>query len=225
MKTLMELVEKCKVAQGKSKDNTEVIDRALELEELGFKDVANKLIGKIELAEKLKKVVEYKYIKITETNIKEYLEEKVERYNREHKKKKRGSECMLIADNGYFGISADVTYSNPYSYFFKNTNNTEEPKHGIEIIVKQTNDYYSNNKNTIGRFEWTETPIDQYKTIPPQLVLDTLKTHQDRHIFDYFTIAKVNQVVDPLLLGRIEGITDRFFLCQWGEDVNVDDLI
>jgi len=34
MKALMELVEKCEVAKGKSKNNTEAIDRALELEEL-----------------------------------------------------------------------------------------------------------------------------------------------------------------------------------------------
>ena len=221
----MELVEKCEVAKGKSKNNTEAIDRALELEELGFKGVSDELIKKIELGEKLKKIVEYKYIKITEANIKGYLKGKVDRYNREHKKEKSGNITATFMGQGYtIGREGLSTTASPvFGSFLIGT--PSQSKYPAETIQETTNDYYSTSKDTIGKFVWTETPIDQYKTIPPQLTLDTLKTHQDRHIFDYFTIAKVNQMVDPLLLGRIEGVTDRFFLCQWGDDIQVDDLI
>jgi hypothetical protein len=72
---------------------------------------------------------------------------------------------------------------------------------------------------------WTEALLQDYPTIPPAEVLKALRKHQERKVFDYFTIASVKGVPDPLLLGRVIGSKDRWFIKQWGEDIHVEDVI
>lgn len=80
-------------------------------------------------------------------------------------------------------------------------------------------------KNAIGGYAWTEVRVENYADIPPDHALDALIQTKNREVFDYFTIAKVNEVKDPLLLGRILGSKDRYFVAQWGDDVSLDDVI
>ncbi len=77
--------------------------------------------------------------------------------------------------------------------------------------------------------EWKEVKIADYPGVPPNDVLDKLEEAQNKQAFDYYTIAsvetKVVDIKDPLLFGRYEGDTNRYFLAQWGSDVSLDDVI
>lgn len=93
-------------------------------------------------------------------------------------------------------------------------------------IYEKTCDYDKFDSETIGRFEWKEERVEDYEGLPPAPVIKTFKEHKARKVFDYFTIASVNSVPDPLLLGRIDGDDDnRWFIANWGTDVCLDDLI
>ena len=218
MKSLMELVNVCEKVNGGTYEKGDVLlEKAGELEQLGFKGIAKDLFDKVEIKIRLSEISKFGYIRIEESAIKVYLKSKVDSYNKHHPKTEGGVSVPV----SFFGFGG--------SWFLTGEATDEEkqqyPKHPIQTIEERTNDYTSGKEGTIGRFIWTETPLEQRKSIPPVNVLETLKQHQKRNLFDYYTIAEVNSVVDPLLLGRIEGVSDRFFICQWGNDIQLDDLI
>lgn len=93
----------------------------------------------------------------------------------------------------------------------------------IPGFMRQTIDYRES--TGIGQYVWTESNIKDYAGIPPIGVLERLKETKAKEIFDYFSIATVNEVKDPLLLGRINGHADRYFLAQWGNDISLDEVI
>ena len=73
-----------------------------------------------------------------------------------------------------------------------------------------------------------EIDIAEYGAVPPAPVLDKLKEAKKHNCFDYFTIAKIESVKeykDPILFGRIEGCSDRFFLTDWDNDIKLSELI
>jgi hypothetical protein len=67
--------------------------------------------------------------------------------------------------------------------------------------------------------------IEHYPNVPPQSVLSSLETAQNRKCFDYFEIASIRNVKDPILFGGIHGCSDRFYIDQWDTDVSIDDLL
>lgn len=69
------------------------------------------------------------------------------------------------------------------------------------------------------------TKLEDYGTLPPPHVLDSLETAQERKCFDRFEVAHIVKVADPILFGRVDGCNDRFFVDQWDDDVSIDDLI
>jgi len=72
------------------------------------------------------------------------------------------------------------------------------------------------------------TPVEKYATLPPADVLAKVKEAAGARIFDTMEVAKIESVVeykDPIVFGRIEGCTDRFFVAQWGSDVQITDLL
>lgn len=77
----------------------------------------------------------------------------------------------------------------------------------------------------IGRFRWDEVVVADYTGIPPESVIGRLVEVAKKKIFDVFTVATVEHVKDPLLLGRINGCDNAFFLAQWGDDIKLDDVI
>lgn len=77
----------------------------------------------------------------------------------------------------------------------------------------------------INAFEWCEVAVEHYAGIPPMNVLRKFKEEKEKNVFDSFTIASVNAIRDPLLLGRVTGSENRYFIAQWGDDVKLDDVI
>lgn len=76
--------------------------------------------------------------------------------------------------------------------------------------------------------EWKElsfTPLEHYQEAPPVHVLDSLEKAKEKKCFDYFSIAHVVRVKDPILFGYIEGCTDHFFIDQWDDDIRISDIL
>jgi hypothetical protein len=72
------------------------------------------------------------------------------------------------------------------------------------------------------------TPLEQYPEVPPAEVLERLAEAQKNDCFDYFEVAHIESVEklkDPIVLGRIKGCSDRFFISQWNDDVSIEDLL
>ena len=93
-------------------------------------------------------------------------------------------------------------------------------------ISRRTCDYYSSEEGKIGQFVWEESDVKEYTGIPPQKVLDRLKQVREMKIFDYFTIASVKGIKDPIVLGRFNDDNDnRYFVDQWGDDVKIEELM
>lgn len=69
------------------------------------------------------------------------------------------------------------------------------------------------------------TRLEHYGEIPPSATLEALEVAQERGCFDYFEIAHVVKVEDPILFGRVDGCKDRFFVAQWDEDVKIEDIL
>lgn len=68
--------------------------------------------------------------------------------------------------------------------------------------------------------------VEKYDKVPPEPVLAEMQIAVDRKCFDSFEVAHIKEVVkDPLLFGRIDGCTDRFFIAQWDDDVKISDLL
>ena len=61
--------------------------------------------------------------------------------------------------------------------------------------------------------------------IPSTEVLDKLEEAKKLGCFDSFEIAKVEEIKDPILFGRISGCPDYFFIAQWGEDIKIEDIL
>ena len=186
-----------------------------ELEELGFKKISNNILSKIEVKKKINNIAKYKYLKITDLMIHTYLANKVKEYNKIHEKLKTSS---ILYGNIQGNELGDISYTyrfspDPWAILHMSPDNKNNK---ITEIVKQTCDYYSGEKMTIGKFVWKECPIEEYESVPPKEVLTKLRMHKDRLLFDYFTIASVENIKDPLLFGRIKETEDRYFIAQWG---------
>ena len=72
------------------------------------------------------------------------------------------------------------------------------------------------------------TALEEYSEIPPEHVLDALELAKESQCFDTYEIASVQwiePVPDPLLLGRITGCEDYFFIAQWDDDVKIEDIL
>ena len=60
--------------------------------------------------------------------------------------------------------------------------------------------------------------IKDYDRIPPDDVLEALKTARAKGCFDTFHIAYIRKVKDPLLFGKIDEFKNLyFFIAQWGD--------
>ncbi len=345
--TLLELVDNCPVVKKTKQDkNGEAkLLRVKELREMGFTKLADEL-EKDMVAVKLKKLADYRYIRISDEMISAFLKRKVKRYDREHKKKEEPlpevvqalyngpdfkasmaeyrqnlvrqmyeisgipnvpdspyrtpDRTRMVGDtllahykqNGYPElISLDYRlehydysertrvyitgYIDPRTcqtlpvppeietFILEHEPMSEQRRRqipsggvgggrlsqalsqadvmrsqilelsGIErtfhgstsTLSERTCDYMSSEDGKIGQYAWKEEKLEDYKGIPPKEALEALKEHQERQVFDYFTIASVKGIKDPLLLGKINGVEDRFFITQWGSDVNLDDIL
>lgn len=210
-------------------------DRLMELQGLGFHAVATKQLDELARRDKLAMAAQSGYVRIPEKNIEAFLSRKVELYNRQFAHEPKFTEAQADGRNSGFLFRVpllrrpdgfveygDITFDGMLNLAdgrqVRLTN-----KNSMTIPSNHTCHFYKN--EGIGKFVWTETPIVDYEGIPPRHALEALKAAQEKAVFDYFTIASVNAVQDPLLLGRINGESDRFFIAQWDTDVCLDDLI
>jgi hypothetical protein len=72
------------------------------------------------------------------------------------------------------------------------------------------------------------TPIENYAKVPPHDALYRLEAAMADAVFDGFEVATiqwVKEVVDPIIFGRVDGCTDRFFIAQWDDDVKIEDIV
>lgn len=192
------------------------IAKEIQLQKLGFKKLGDKLTSD----NKLSKLAEYKYVKITEEKIKAFIDRKAVEYD------KNITSTGLIKNSNTENNESNWRYTyiaSPVSYI--NSYDDDVISNESFLYSANTVHYTSGDKGTIGKFEWEEKPIKEIEELPPNDVLIKLAEHKQRNVFDYFTIAKVKNMYDPLLFGRIEGSTDRYFIAQWGDDINLDDVI
>jgi len=241
--TLMALVDDCDKAKCVEPLKDRAEDRTLELERLGFKSLAQKMMDKVTMREKLQKIHKYCYVKITDKKIKKFLYAKAEQYNKEHEKKEKetmidsGGLTRSLVDSAWRSSGSDYERARD-TYFQLRQEMTRDMDrlvmhpwsslnldYGDSSFRAGTCDRQSNRNGTIGFYEWKETPIESYETVPPDSVLKVMSEHKSRNLFDSFTIASVNAVHDPLLLGRLRECDDRYFISQWGNDVALDDVI
>lgn len=71
------------------------------------------------------------------------------------------------------------------------------------------------------------TPLEDYADVPPVEALEAIAVAKESGVFDAFEVAQIKDVEvykDPIVFGRINGCTDRFFVCQWDTDVSFEDL-
>jgi len=81
-----------------------------------------------------------------------------------------------------------------------------------------------------GRHELSFLDISDYRGIPPPKALDKLAHAQlltvgGIKVFDHYDVAYIREITDPILFGRIEGCSDRFFIAQWDNDVKIEDIL
>jgi len=75
--------------------------------------------------------------------------------------------------------------------------------------------------------------IKNYKDLPPQNVLESMRKAKALNCFDGFDVAKLETVTheatapkpDPIIFGKINGCADIFFIDQWDDDVKIDDIL
>ena len=241
METLMKLVgdAECLEETPEPKPNE---SRIKLLADLGFNAAKENLSLRFNKKHQLAQIAKYKYLVITPAKIEAFLQNKVDEYNELHSqpKDKKNTFTTTYANNALFydsyaslfnaagfGVVGQQQIESMYNQqlLARGLSNvsTNSPKR--RAITKQTIDYNSSNPDTIGKFCWTETPVENYEGLPPDNVLETFKKHKERKIFDYYTVAEVEHVHDPLLLGRLHNNDNCYFIAQWGDDVKLDDVI
>jgi len=86
-------------------------------------------------------------------------------------------------------------------------------------------------QNPSWRIIWKEYGLEEisHDKVPPIHLLKRLQVLQEKKIFDYFVVATVIyeeiKLDDPFLLGRLNGMSERFFIGQWGDEINIDNII
>lgn len=231
MNDLSELIKECKPLAEARSINYEALAKARRLGDLGFYAVAKELSDRVLLAQKLEEVKAEGYLAVTPAKIKSFLERRAAAYNEGVMKT-----YSEKANNGFTvkyttlsrsstSISQSFGWSAPTPGVFAMLDEAIVAPRSYIRFTAPTNDFLSPAKDRISGFAWEEVPVKEYKAIPPDHALEALKVARDKEIFHDFTIASVSHVKDPLLLGVLEGVEDRFFLAQWGEDVALDDVI
>lgn len=225
MLTLNDLINECAPAVSVKRPNYEALAKARELHDLGLDWISQKLRDEVLLAEKMECIVKEKFVVITPEKIQGFLDRKADEYNRTAKGKtqKTLSEAAVTWTDQFDDIltrTEESSLENQVHLFEPSIQGIDENR-----FAARTRHFLSSGKNLIGAFVWKEVNIRDYKSVPPAKALQALKDARKKEIFDEFTIASVSKVPDPLLLGRLNGSEDRYFLAQWGDDIALDDII
>lgn len=225
MSDLSELIKECCPLASVKSVNYEALAMSRRLGDLGFDYLAHQLRDRVLMAQKLEEIKAEGYITVTPAKINQFLERKAAEYNENAMKTYSTNVSALNRGTTVQWTTFPQTFSSGSlsSTFFLDAIGNRMP-HNIRFTAR-TNDFLSPDKDRISGFAWEEVPVKEYKAIPPDHALEALKRAREKEIFHDFTIASVTHVKDPLLFGVLNGVEDRFFLAQWGEDVALDDVI
>lgn len=249
MSDLMELVNGCGEAAQEKGDVEAAIREANALKELGFDTAAAEIMRRATLKGKLNRIAEHKYVVITDEKIRAFLERKAkarpapeprmidrfDRFIRDHAMREK----RLPSDFEWQSMS--TTISDSFARQIEEDAQRSQAR-GLQNMVSRSISMFGDSvwggatQTSTARigvsggqgymWTWKEVPVSEYKAVPPKDVLLKLAEHRARGCFDGFTIASVEKIKDPLLLGRVDGVSDRrFYVAQWGEDVALDDVI
>lgn len=72
------------------------------------------------------------------------------------------------------------------------------------------------------------THAQDYPDMPPPEIMEKVKQTVATGIFDALEVAKIESTRvyrDPIIFGRIQGCPDRFYVCQYDDDVKIEDLL
>jgi len=224
---LSELVKDCAPLGTAEKPKYHALEKMRELQELGLDWVAKQMRDKVLLAEKLECVAKEKYLVITPAKIQTFLNRKAKEYNDTLNQMayRQQVSFSLGGLQGVFGSLQGQT--DPLGWVTSQPIRTSSFQQTIDgrQFYAFTQDMLSPKADGVSGFMWAEVPVKDYQAIPPEHALKALKAAREKEIFDDFTIASVTKMKDPLLLGRLNGTEDRFFLAQWGDDISLDDVI
>lgn len=241
---LMELVNDCEAMEptGQVAGGTagSALATAAQLKKAGFAKSAAAIEQKLRYRQKLAMAAAFRYVRITDEKIQAFLNRKAEAYNREHtkeyKKIRQGISEYLGFGMALGRTDTRASYRDYASYvsfendvltspYWGSNDAVQEPGRISRTFSASTIHSSSSDPKHIGRFQWTETPARDYVGVPPSEVVRALEEHQGRGIFDEFTVGTVEGLPDPMLMGRIQGVQDRFYIICWGDDVKLDDVI
>jgi len=245
MSDLMELVNECDTAGPEKGDTDAAISEANYLRDLGFSAAAEQIMAKATLKAKLNRISNYKYMEITDKKILSFLQRKAG----QTEKKKADRFDRFISEHLDFDRTDSASQSRGFlsnllgglgggmDYTIRSATMTSTILDQLQAQQQTIERFFTGGRMFDGStlhvsdangdaWAWVETPVKDYKAVPPKDVLLKMEEHKARGIFDSFTIASVEKIKDPLLLGRVEGVDDRrFFIAQWGEDIALDDVI
>jgi hypothetical protein len=71
---------------------------------------------------------------------------------------------------------------------------------------------------------WLETPIEEYKGLPPRHVLTAFEKAKVSNVFERFAIVTVEEIKDPLLIG-ITVDNRRGLVDHWNSDISMDEIL
>lgn len=235
MDTLQELLEAGEQSTALRYQLKEAEERAERLKAAGFETAGNKLGEEIERARKLNEVTKRGLLKFGVKQIRAFLLKKTGQAHLG-----RGDADIMPLIKKY---RAAFTLLKPYRFDplfdegWANSTNYEVcppsscwASHKV-LESRPWEDAYGIKRQTptkIMVIAWVEMPIGLYPEVPPDEVLERAESFKG--VFDYLTVGKVETmecepVKDPLLLGRLNGSEDRFFLAQWGDDLHVEDIL
>lgn len=91
-----------------------------------------------------------------------------------------------------------------------------------EVLFLATKEklWYQEHDYSRMRVSWDEQPLSEYRGTPPMHVLKSAEEAKTK--FDQLRVVTIGcvRVEDPLLIGIKEGISDRFLIDWWGNDID-----
>lgn len=80
-------------------------------------------------------------------------------------------------------------------------------------------------RNTRHEFQLSVVEVKKYTGIPPREVLLEMQKAIKADLFTTFEIISIEKVPDPILVGRVEGSKDMFFIAEWGDDISLQEIL
>lgn len=260
---LKELIAVAEPVRENKYNITETLEEVMLLESAGFTEASKELMAKAKTKERLGRLSELKYVKITDLMIQNFLDRKAAEYDktapnsvprtatelqayqnygqtisfsRLSNSNEWSGDTYITPDSGF--VAGGTTLSNTATEYFDQAILNRLRPHlyfdGMGSIayvderlplMAKTKHYVSTAPGQIGQYKWVEDKIEELMKLPPMRVLKRLVEEKGKNLFDYFTVARLAELPDPLLLGRINGVNDRFFIAQWDNDICLDDLL